>query len=126
MSVYNDNGRKAFTAGEAIPQYSRVKISSGKVVVAGVGDKDIGIAETPAFALGDVITVVLRTKPGTFIAIANGAVTAGAAVHTAASGKVSATAATGSFPFGTSLETVTADGHFMEVLRNTHGDTAAS
>jgi hypothetical protein len=51
-------------------------------------------------------------------------IAAGAEVYTAASGKFSKTKGTGAFAAGTALETGTADNDVVEILPNTHGDTA--
>lgn len=117
---------RSFTCGGAIAQFARVKLSSGKLAAAGVADKDLGTLLEASFADGDVRAVLLRTAEGTAKCIAAGAIAAGAAVSTAASGKVNDTAATGSFIFGDALEAAAADGDIIEVLRNAHGDTAAS
>ena len=120
-----ENGCKAFTVGDtAIARYARVKLSSGVLVVAGLTDKDIGIA-TRRFEPGTHGSVRLRTADGTSAMIASEAISAGATVYTAADGKVGPSA-TGAFQIGTALEAATADGDIIEVLRNRHGDTAAS
>lgn len=127
MSQYNDSGCKAFEADEAIPQYSRVKLDSdGKVTIAGLTDKEIGTATRPAFQAGDVIDVRLRTAPGTTKMLVSEALAAGATVYSEADGKVQDTAQATSFQVGTALEAATADGDVIEVLYNSHGDTAAS
>jgi hypothetical protein len=120
-----ENGCKAFVCGAtAIARYARVKLSSGLLVVAGLEDKDLGIA-TRRMAPGEHGAVRLRTSEGTDAMIASEAITAGATVFTAADGKVGPTA-TGAFQVGTALEAATAAGDIIEVVRNRHGDTAAS
>ena len=125
MSQYVETPTKSFVAGAAIAQHLRVKLSAGKLAVAGITDKEIGTIIQAAFADGDVVGVRLRTAQGTtkMIANATGCV-AGAEIYTAASGKVSPTYATGSYPIGMALEASTADGDVIEVLRNSHGDTS--
>lgn len=124
MSQYVDTPTRTFTAGAAIGQYIRVYLSSGKLAVAGLTNKEIGQAEVAAFADGDVIPVRLRTAQGTCKMVAAGAITAGAAVYTAASGKIDDVATSTGFLVGTALEAATAANDVIEVLRNSHGDTA--
>ena len=124
MSQYVDTGTKSFVAGAAIARYLRVKLTSGKLAVAGLADKEIGTICDASFADLDQRSVVLRTKQGTCLMVAAGAITAGAAVHTAASGKIDDAATATGFLIGTAIEAATADGDVIEVLRNSHGDTA--
>lgn len=127
MSQYTDNNCKTFTADEAIAVHLRVKLDSdGRVTVAGLADKEIGTAMTPAFAAGDQVTVKLRTGSGTHKMVAIEALAIGATVYTEANGKVQDTAQATSFQVGTALEAATADGDVIEVLYNALGDTAAS
>lgn len=127
MSQCVETNVKAFEADEAIPQFARVKLDSdGKVTVAGLTDKEIGTAIDPAFAAGDIIGVKLRSAAGTHKMIAVEALNAGATLYTEAAGKVQDTAQATAFQLGTALEAATADGDIIEVLYNSHGDTAAS
>jgi len=120
-----ENGCKAFVCGAtAIARYTRVKLSSGVLAVAGATDKDIGVLTRRALA-NDYASVLLRTAAGTTPMIASEAISAGATVFTADAGKVGNTA-TGAFQVGTALEAATADGDIIEVVRNRHGDSAAS
>lgn len=127
MSQFVDGNYKTFVADEAISEHLRVKLDSdGRVTVAGLADKDIGTAVTPAFAAGDSITVKLRTGSGTHKMVAIEAVAVGALLYTEANGKVQDTAASTSFQIGHAMEAATADGDIIEVLYGAHGDTAAS
>ncbi len=114
MSQTHDSFCVTFEAGGAISQYARVKITSGKLAVAGIYDADIGVAERQAFADGDVIPVRLLNSP-TQKVIAAGAISQGAYVYTAANGKVSATKAAGSHFRGVALEAASADGDIIEI-----------
>jgi hypothetical protein len=126
MSQFNDGNYKTFTADEAIAVHLRVKLDSdGRITVAGLTDKDIGTAVTPAFAAGDSVTVKLRTGAGTHKMVAIEACAIGAVLYTEANGKVQDTAAATSFQIGTALEAAANDGDIIEVLYNAHGDTAA-
>lgn len=123
MSQYVDSGCRAFTAGAAIGKNLRVKLTSGKLALAGITDREIGTTEQASFADGDVVMVRLRTAPGTVKMTAAAAISAGALCYTAANGKTSVSAAT-AYIVGHALEAATADGDVIEVVRNSHGDTA--
>ena len=124
MSQQNDTGVKTFEAGAAIAIHTRVKIASGVLAAAGIADKDIGVTAAASFASGDKVPVILRSKQGTHKAIAAAAITAGAEVYTAASGKVSVSAST-AYLRGIALEAAGADGDVIEIMP-TDGDTAVS
>jgi hypothetical protein len=125
MSQFIDGNYKTFIADEAIAVHLRVKLDSdGRVTVAGLTDKDIGTAVSPAFAAGDNVTVKLRSGAGTHKMVAIEACAIGARMYTEANGKVQDTAAQTSFQLGTALEAAGADGDIIEVLYDSHGDTA--
>jgi hypothetical protein len=127
MSQYVDGNLRGFIADEAIAQHLRVKLDSdGRVTVAGLTDRDIGTAETAAYAAGDPITVRLRTAAGTAKMVSIEAVTVGSLVYTEANGKVQDTAASTAFLIGTAMESASGDGSVIEVLRYNHGDTAVT
>jgi len=127
MSQFVDTNTRTFVADEAIAIHLRVKLDSdGRVTIAGLADKDIGTALTPAYAAGDTINVKLRTGAGTHKMVAIEALAIGAELFTEANGKVQDTAASTSFRVGVALESATADGDIIEVLYNAHGDTAAT
>lgn len=123
MAEQYDSRNRMFTAGAAIAKHLRVKLSSGKLAAAGIADKEIGTLIEASFADLDVRPVRLRTAQGTTKFVANAALAVGADVYTAASGKVGASATT-AFYIGVALSASGADGDVIEVLRNTHGDTA--
>lgn len=123
MSQSVSGNTKGFTAGAAIGKHLRVKITSSKLAAAGIADKDIGTLLDESFADGDVRSVLLSSAAGTAKMVAAAAISEGAAVFSAASGKVSVSAST-AFLLGTALEAAAADGDVIEVLRNSHGDTA--
>jgi len=127
MSQYVDGNTKTFIADEAIAIHLRVKLDSdGRVTVAGLADKEIGTAVTPAFAAGDPITVRLRTASGTHKMVAIEACAVGAELYTETVGKVQDTAASTAFRVGVALEAAGADGDIIEVMYNAHGDTAVT
>lgn len=122
---YVETGRKGFVnGGTALNRYLRVKLSSGVLALAGITDREIGVLgeRVEASKHGDVI---LSSASGTTPMVASAAISAGALVYTAASGKIGASAST-AYIVGTALEAATADGDVIEVLRNSHGDTAVS
>jgi hypothetical protein len=126
MSQYTDHNCKTFIADEAIAVHLRVKLDAdGRVTVAGLADKEVGTAVTPAFAAGDPVTVRLRTASGTHKMVAIEPLAIGATVYTETGGKVQDTAQATSFQVGVALEAATADNDVIEVLYNSHGDTAA-
>jgi len=104
-----------FTAGTAIAPGLRVKLSSGKLALAGVNDFELGVNVNRTFADGDPATVDLVTGEGTTPMVASGAISAGADVFAAASGKV---AATGSLKIGRAITAASTDGDHIEVLRD--------
>lgn len=115
MSHYVETATKGFTAGAAIAQHLRVKLTAGKLAVAGAIDYEIGTIVEAAFADLDQRAVRLVTAQGTVKMVASEAITAGAKVFAAASGKI---ASTGSVLIGYALETVTANNDVLEVLRS--------
>ena len=114
MSQQVDTRCKAFICGAAIAQYLRVKFSAGKMAAAGAADFSIGTLEEASFADLDVRPVRLRSAMGTRKMVASGAITQGAPVYGAASGKISATV--GPCPEGIALEAAAANGDVIEVL----------
>lgn len=115
MSGQVDVGLKGFTAGAAIAQFLRVKISSSKLAVAGATDEDIGTIEEAAFADGDFCTVRLKNAMGTRKMVAAGAIAQYASVYGAAGGKVD-DVANENFQ-GIALEAASGDGSIIEVLQ---------
>lgn len=123
MSQYVKAPCRQFTAGAAIAKYLRVKLSSGTLAAAGAADVELGTMENASLAANDVVSVRLRTAEGTQKMVASEAMSAGASVYGAASGKVGDTA-NGNY-IGTALEASTADGDVIEVLRGApRGDGA--
>ena len=123
MSQINTTGAKAFiTAVAALTRYQRVALNgSGQLVVAGEDELSIGFVEGfvgagADVAVGDSITVRLLTSAGTFKAIVNEAVAAGASLYGAADGEVQDTdPGSGTIRF-LALEAGSADGSVIEIL----------
>lgn len=105
---------RTFTAGAALAQYRRVRLSAGVLAYAGAGDNDsIGVLTRDTFAAGEAVAVDLVSMQGTVPLIASGAISANAAVYAAANGKV---AASGTVLVGWTFQAATADGDIIEVL----------
>lgn len=120
MSQIRTDRCAPFTAGAALSENLRVKLSSGLLQLAGVGASDetleIGtIVEGKSFASGDRTTVALRSAQGTTKMVASAAIGQGVAVYGAANGKIATTVSGAAI--GVSLEAATADGDFIEVMR---------
>lgn len=117
MSQQNE-GLKAFIAGEDLEPYRRVKLSTGSgdtVEYADQADSNgfIGITQHKA-SLGDHITIRLRTRGKTYKAEASEALVAGAALYAADDGKVADTAA--GDQVATALEAASGDGVIVEII----------
>lgn len=121
----NDTAIHTFTAGAAIDQFLRVKLTAGKLAVAVLADGpgvELGTLLEESFADGDIRAVRARNAQGSRKMVANAALAVGAKCYTAAAGKVGATG-TGAFLEGIALTASAADGDVIEVLTDP-GDTA--
>jgi len=116
MAVQND-GLKAFTSGEALAVYRRVKLdSSGLVVYAGADEAAIGITQE-AVASGYSVTVKLLNSAGTFKMTCGAAVAARVPVYGLASGKIDdVVSGSNGSAIGIALEAGSGDGSVIEVL----------
>ena len=115
MSQFVDGQSKTFTAGAAIAQHLRVKLSSSKLAAAGATDLEVGTLESASFADLDVRSVRLRTAAGTTKMVAAGAISADADVWGAAGGKIN-DVANGNY-IGKALGAASGDGSVIEVER---------
>jgi len=119
MAQFVDGPARTFTAGAAIPQHARVKLSSGVLVVAVAGTTDevleIGTMEKESFASGDIVAVRLRSAAGTHKMIASAAIAEGVAVYGAVDGEIATTSSGAAI--GVSMEAAGADQDIIEVLR---------
>jgi glycine cleavage system H lipoate-binding protein len=109
-------GIKAFVAGEALEAYRRVKLMAGsgtQVDYADAGVAFIGITAAAA-ALGEMVSVVLKTTGRTFKLCAAGAIAVGGDFYGALDGKISATVS-GSIQ-GKVLEAPASDGEIVETI----------
>lgn len=88
-SHYRTGSINAKVGAGGVTRFARVKPSAGApltVVLAGVGEKGIGVAERTA-AADDTVSVRLWSDTGTFVALAGGVIAAGAEVGPGAAGK---------------------------------------
>jgi hypothetical protein len=90
MTQYFETSVVPDVAAGAVAQHLRVK-TPGAVAVAGALEDSFGTMDTPCLAAG-TCAVRLKTAVGTRKMVAAGAITRGAYVYGAASGKVSAVA----------------------------------
>lgn len=120
MAEQVDTPTRTFTAGAAIAQYLRVKLSSEKLAVAGATENDIGTIDRDVFADGDKVAVRLRNAQGTRKMVAAGAIALHADVYGAAGGKVDDVA--NENHYGIALTAAAADGDIIEVLQYTLAD----
>lgn len=111
MSQYFDTIDIPETAAGAIAKYLRVK-TPGAVAAAGALDQSFGTCRHDVLAAGPM-TVRLKNNAGTVKMVAAAAITAGAYVYGAASGKVSSVA-NGNVE-GIAREAAAADGDVIEV-----------
>ncbi|MBI2424192.1 MAG: DUF2190 family protein [Candidatus Hydrogenedentes bacterium] len=116
MTQMVSGAKKAFTAGAAIPLHARVKLTAGKLALAGLADggAELGVMDAEAFADGDYCAVILPNAPGTRIGIAAAAITLGALIYSAADGKLSSTAAAGSYLRGVAVQAAGANNDWFE------------
>ena len=102
-------------ANATLGQFLRVAmLSTGKVALAAAGQMGIGTTENPATAADQFIAVRLNTAEGSRKVVANGAISEGALVYCAASGKVGSS---GTVAYGVALEAATADNDIIEVVQ---------
>lgn len=114
MSQYVVTPTKTFQATAAVAENLRVSyLSTGKIAVAGAGERGVGTTDAPALAADDYVAVRLWSAQGTRMMVASEAITAGADVFAAAGGKV---AATGTVKLGQAKEAATANNDVIEVL----------
>lgn len=112
--MFVEGNTHTFVAGAALSKGTRVKISSGKLAAAGATDVYIGWMNERALADGDLASVRLRTASGTVEMVASAAISAGATVELAASGKI-ATFSAGT-KCGVAVAAASGDGSVIEVV----------
>lgn len=118
MAAYVETPTRNFQANAAIAQFKRVILSSGELVAAGADDRELGTLENAALAADEQVAVRLRTAQGTVKMLAAGAISLGARVYGAASGKINDVE--NGNPVGIALEAASGDGSVIEVLREAY------
>ena len=114
MSQFVETPCRQMQANATLGQFLRVAmLSTGKVALAAAGQMGIGTTENPATAADQFIAVRLNTAEGSRKVVANGAISEGALVYCAASGKVGSS---GTVAYGVALEAATADNDIIEVM----------
>ena len=107
------NEYPTLTANSALGRYLRVKLSSGKLVVAGASDAEVGTLKRQTLAADEKVAIVPRTKAGVRKAIAGGAISQYAEVFAAVDGKI---ASSGTLSLGVAMEAASGDGSEINVL----------
>lgn len=116
MSAQNREGLKAFTAGEALAVYRRVKISSGTTIVyADADDEGIGLTQAAADN-GDMATVLLDNAAGSRKVTCSAAVDAGDILYGTDDGKVEDTTTADGPGLYLALEAGSGDGAVIEAV----------
>ena len=110
------NHTPTFIATTAIGQYLRVKLTAGKLVLAGLTDNDIGTTYAPVLEADKPVAVIPRGRSVVRKHVADGVVALHATVYTAANGKVSATNGASSKVRGIATTPATGDGSIIDVL----------
>lgn len=113
--MITNTGSISLPANSALAPFLRVKLSGGKLVVAGATDKEIGILEQRALAANEVVPVVPIFAAGVVQMVAAGPITQYATVYGAASGKIDDTS--NENLIGIALDAATADGDYVRVIR---------
>jgi len=116
MSQFVDGSSKSFVAGAAIGQHILVKVTSGVLSVAALGEEPIGTLEEASFASGDIRSVRLRSCKGTIRCVASGTFDQGKTVYGRADGKIDDISTTSAVRIGIALEAATAANDVIEVL----------
>ena len=113
-----NEGKKTFTAGEALEAARRVKLSSGsgtQVEYADEADDYIGVTLKKVANEEAVAVALKRAYPGTVEITAAASITAGATIYGADDGKVSEVSSS-TDKYGKALEAASGDGAVIESL----------
>ena len=114
------NSTPTFVANSALARYLRVKLSSGKLVVATAADDEVGTLDGAALAADDSVAVIPRGEAGVRKMVAAGAIAQYAEVFAAAGGKVDDS---GTLSRGIAMEAASGDGSEINVLAQLASDT---
>jgi len=121
MAQFNDTGYGTVQVVQPTPKSRRINYDG---TIAGAAQRDIGITvrsgdpatATSGSTLSEPIGFSAINKQGTQKATIDGPVAANVPVYTAADGKVTATAAPGTFLRGISVTAGTVDNEVIEIL----------
>lgn len=122
MSQFDNSGFKTFQTGVAdLTLFQRVKLSAGKLAIAGADEYAIGVVwgfvgASADVAINDHVTVRLLTAAGTMKAICGEAIAVGATLYGGADGKVVDTDGGSYTARFLALDAGSADGSIIEVL----------
>jgi predicted RecA/RadA family phage recombinase len=112
-----DAGYVPFTTAAAITKHQMVKLTAANTVnICGAGEAAIGVCMQTT-ASGAEAPIKLLNAPGTFPCIAASAIAAGAAVYTAAAGKVNDVQTGSGAIVGIAKDAASADTDAVEILR---------
>jgi hypothetical protein len=107
----NEGSFGSFQAANAIALYQRVKLTTAagsdqkpKIDVAAIGDRAVGVAMQP-IAAGAFGTIKFLNSPGEQFGLCAGDITLGAAIYSAASGRVGVASGGGALLAGTATVT---------------------
>lgn len=115
MTALAHFGTRTFPkGGTELGPYLRVYLSSGVLALAGATDDELGVMEQRALAADATGAVRLNGTNQTVRVVAASAITAGATIYRAASGKVDDS---GTEVFGIALDAASGDGSVIEALR---------
>lgn len=115
MSQRQDTSLVSGIAAAATAKGLRVKYdSNGELAIAG-DENFVGVATAPVLAADDPIAFKHKLAPGTQILVAGGAIAAGDAITTAASGKT-VTGTLGAVDFGQAVTAAGGDGDLFEAI----------
>jgi hypothetical protein len=113
---YTSQPSKKLLAGEALAQYRLVTLTSNEVLLCDAANYPVGtVGVDGGVADAEYVDVTLANAPGTRLLTASAAITAGATVSWADTGKVVAYT-NQDFIYGIALEAAAGDGAVIEVL----------
>ena len=107
------NNTPTFIATSALAANLRVKLTAGKLVVAGDDDDEVGTLDAPSLAADAKVAVIPREDPCVRKMVASEAISIYDEVYAADDGKV---ATTGTLIRGIAMEAASGDGSIINVL----------
>ena len=123
MTAVVREGGVTYPGASALEPYRRVKLASGNLTYSAASDEDVGVTESRTFAAAEVVSVLPAICDKTVRMVGAAAISAGADVYGAASGKVTGTP--GGRYIGLAVTACTADGAQFEVMRRERSNLRA-